>query len=132
MKPAILKLRTKDYGLFMDLSTGDAVAVDRETGDVMIRHDGMTGVVFPKDCLGFQVRQSGRRNMVRLRYMDKSSQDLGYSLESSSLQGWVQEANQTIERHRPAGTKQPEQQHVHKSEPALLGKNRQKSAVAAA
>ncbi len=128
MKPAILKLRTKDYGLFMDLSTGGAVAVDRETGDVMIRHDGMTGVVFPKDCLGFQVRQSGRRNTVRLRYADKSTQDLGYSLDLSSLQGWVHAANQTIEQHRPTILKRPRQQHMNEASSA--GKLKLEAAVA--
>ena len=131
MKPTILKLRTKDYGLFMDLSTGGSVAVDRETGDVMIRHDGMTGVVFPKDCLGFQVRQSGRRSTVRLRYADKSTQDLGYnSLDLSSLQGWVHEANQTIEQHRPTILKRPRQQPMNEASAAC--KLKLKAAVAVA
>lgn len=102
MTPLIKRFRCKDYGLFMDLGSGDTLAVDTASGDVLLSHGGVTTFIPPAECKGFELhKQSVLRHQVSIRQMDNVKQVVGYTLDPFQAKDWIENANLAIARNRP-------------------------------
>lgn len=111
MKPfqLIKSLRFKDYGLFADVASGDAFAVNTQNGDVLFHHQGMPGHIPASACKGFQIKKSGlHRYTISVVFAENSKLNVGYSLNSVDARKWVKAANEVISkaRSKPGESKQ--------------------------
>lgn len=146
MKPfqLIKSLRFKDYGLFADIASGDAFAVNTQNGDVLFHHQGVPGHIPASACKGFQIKKSGlHRHTISVIFAENSKLNVGYSVNSDDAKKWVQAANEVISKAhcKPAQPKQIIQKaklkeginrrRVPSRQTALARKPKQKTSVAA-
>ena len=116
MTPPIKSFRSKDYGLFMDLGSGDTLAVDTANGDVLISHAGVTTLIPPAECRGFELRQqSVRRHQVSIRQVGNVNQVVGYTLDPLQAKSWIENANLVITKNRPVTKAPPKSPPVRKA-----------------